>query len=142
MKQSAASYLDTMLLLLYMKSNARNDVPRVAQRYGAMAAHIRHRASVLVVLVVFLHAHVQFAGLIRRVPPSTFSDTITDRHSHTTVFQLRAHCVRISWFTGSEKSFGHVPPVGVETSTSHSPAIKTELAPPYIYINTTLLKLG
>ena len=45
----------------------------------------------------------------------TFSDTaITDRHSDTTIFQLRAHWVRISWSTGSEKSFGHVPPVGVE----------------------------
>ena len=60
-----------------------------------------------------------FAGLIRRTPPPTFSDTaITDRHSDTTNFQLRAHWVRISWSIGSEKSFGHVPPVGVEPSTS------------------------
>ena len=60
-----------------------------------------------------------FAGLIRRAPPPTFSDTaITDRHSETTIFQLRAHWVRISWSVGSEKSFGHVPPVGVEPSTS------------------------
>ena len=56
-----------------------------------------------------------FAGLIRRTPPPTFSDTaITDCHSDTTIFQLRAHWVRISWSIGSEKSFGHVPPVGVE----------------------------
>ena len=34
-------------------SNARNDVPRVAQRYGTVAAHTRRRASVLVVFVVF-----------------------------------------------------------------------------------------
>ena len=60
-------------------SNSRNDVPRVAQRYGTIAAHIRRRASVLVVFVVFcVHMH-SFAGLIRRTPPPTFSDTaITD----------------------------------------------------------------
>ena len=49
-------------------SNSRNDVPRVAQRYGTIAAHTRRRASVLVVFVVF-------------------SDpAITDRHSDTTIF--------------------------------------------------------
>ena len=100
-------------------SNSRNDVPRVAQRYGTIAAHTRRRASVLVVLVVFCVHMRSFAGLIRRTPPPTFSDTaITDRHSDTTNFQLRAHWVRISWSIGSEKSFGHVPPVGVEPSTS------------------------
>ena len=80
-----------------MYSNSRNDVPRVARRYGTIAAHTRRRASVLVVFVVFcVHMH-RFAGLIRRTPPPTFSDTtITDRHSDTTIFQLRAHCVRIS----------------------------------------------
>ena len=53
------------------------------------------RPSVLVVFVVFcVHMH-SFAGLIRRTPPPTFSDTaITDRHSDTTFFQLRAHWVR------------------------------------------------
>ena len=56
-----------------------------------------------------------FDGLIRRRPLPTFSDTaFTDRHSDTTTFQLRAHCVRISWSIGSEKSFGRVPPVGAE----------------------------
>ena len=97
-------------------SNSRNDVPRVAQRYGTIAAHTRRRASVLVVFVVFyVHMH-SFAGLIRRTPPPTFSDTaITDRHSDTTNFQLRAHWVRISWSIGSEKSFGHVPPGGSRT---------------------------
>ena len=97
-------------------SNSRNDVPRVAQRYGTIAAHTRRRASVLVVFVVFcVHMH-SFAGLIRRTPPPTFSDTaITDRHSDTTIFQLRAHWVRISWSIGSEESFGHVPPVGVDS---------------------------
>ena len=95
------------------------DVPRVAQRYVTIAAHTRRPASVLVVFVVFcVHMH-SFAGLIRRTPPPTFSDTaITDRHSDTTIFQLRAHWVRISWSIGSEKSFGHVPPVVVEPSTS------------------------
>ena len=103
-------------------SNSRNDVPRVAQRYGTIAIHTRRCASVLVVFVVFVvfcvHMH-SFAGLIRRTPPPTFSDTaITDRHYDTTIFQLRAHWVRISWSIGSEKSFGHVPLVGVEPSTS------------------------
>ena len=100
-------------------SNSRNDVPRVAQRYGTIAAHTRRRASVLIVFVVFcVHMH-SFAGSIRRTPPPTFSDiAITDRHSDTTIFQLRAHWVRISLSIGSEKSFGHVPPVGVEPSTS------------------------
>ena len=87
-------------------SNSRNDVPRVAQRYGTIVAHTRRRASVLVVFVVFcVHMH-SFAGLIRRTPPPTFSDTaITD----TTIFQLRAHWVQISCSVGSEKSFGHEP---------------------------------
>ena len=102
-----------------MYSSSRNDVPRVAQRYRTIAAHTRCRASVLVVFVVFcVHMH-SFAGLIRRTPPPTFSDAaIIDHHSDTTNFQLRAHWVRISWSIGSEKSFGHVPPVGVEPSTS------------------------
>ena len=100
-------------------SNSRNDVPRVAHRYGTIAAHTRCCASVLVVYVVFCMHVYSFAGLIRRTPPLTFSDTaITDRHSDTTIFQLRAHWVWISWSIGSEKSFGHVPPVGVEPSTS------------------------
>ena len=102
-----------------MYPNSRNDVPRVAQRYGTIAAYTRRCASVHVVFVVFCVHMYSFAGLIRRTPPPTFSDTaITDRHSDTTIFQLRAHWVRISWSIGSEKSFGHVPPVGVEPSTS------------------------
>ena len=45
-----------------------------------------------------------FAGLIRRTPPPTFSDTaITDRYSDTAFFQLRAYWVQISWPIGSEK---------------------------------------
>ena len=100
-------------------SNSRNDVPRVAQWYGTIAAHSRRRASVLVVFVVFCVHMYSFAGLIRRTPPPTFSDTaITDRYSDSTIFQLRAHWVWISWSIGSEKSFGHMPPVRVEPSTS------------------------
>ena len=106
-------------------SNSRNDVPRVAQRYGTIAAHTRRRASVLVVFVVFCVHMCSFAGLIRRAPPPTFSDTaITDRHSDTTIFQLRAHWVRISWSIGSEKSFGHVPPVAGWESNPRLPACK------------------
>ena len=86
-----------------MYSNSRNDVPRVAQRYGPIAIHTRRCASVLVVYVVFCVHVYSFAGLIRRMPPPTFSDTaITGRHSDTTILQLRAHCVRISWSIGSE----------------------------------------
>ena len=74
------------------------------------------RPSSFVVFCVHVYS---FAGLIRRTPPPAFSDTaITDRHFDTTIFQLRANWVRISWSIGSEKSFGHVPPVGVEPSTS------------------------
>ena len=93
-----------------MCSNSRNDVPRVAQWYGTIAAHTRRRASVHVVSVVScVHMH-SFAGLIRRTPPPTFSDTaITDRHSNTTIFQLRAHWLRISWFIGSENRSGMCP---------------------------------
>ena len=70
-----------------MYSNSRNDVPRVAQRYGTIAAHTRRRASVLVVFVVFCVHMYCVAGLIRRTPPPTFSDTaITDRHSDRSEF--------------------------------------------------------
>ena len=65
-------------------SNSSNDVPRVAQQYGTIAAHTRCRASVLVVFVVFCVRLYSFASLIRRTPPPTFSDTaITDCHSDT-----------------------------------------------------------
>ena len=78
--------------------NSRNDVPRVAQRYGTIAAYTRRRASVLVVFVVFCVHMYSFAGLIRRTPPPTVSDTaITDRHSDITTIQLRALWVRIYW---------------------------------------------
>ena len=84
-------------------SNSRNDVPRLAQRYGTITVHTRRRASVLVVFAVScVHMYI-FTGLIKRTPPPTFKDTaITDRHSDTTIFQLRAHWVRISWSIGSE----------------------------------------
>ena len=90
------------LLIMYqlcVYSSSRYDVPRVAQRYGTIAAHTLRRASVLVVFVVFCVHMYSFAGLIRRTTPPTFSDiAITDRHSDTSIFQLRTHWVRISWF--------------------------------------------
>ena len=99
-------------------SNSHNDVFLVAQQYGTIAAHTRRRASVLMFVMFCVHTY-SFDGLIRWTPPQMFSDTIiTDRLSDTTIFQLRAHWVLISWSIGSEKSFGHVPPVGVEPSTS------------------------
>ena len=125
-------------------SNSRNDVPRVAQRYVTIAAHTRHRASVLVFVVFCVHMH-SFAGLIRRTPPPMFSDTaITDRHSDTTIFQLRAHWVRISWSIGLEKSFGYVPPVGVEPSTSCVQALRCILVDrsTFIYWTSLLVLLG
>ena len=85
-------YFQLHSVCMCVYSNSRNEVPRVAQRHGAIAAHTRRRASVLVVFCVHMYS---FAGLIRRTPPPAFSDTaITDRHSDTTIFQLRAHWVR------------------------------------------------
>ena len=82
----------------------------MVQRYGTIAAHTLRSVSILVVFVVFcVHMH-SFAGLIRWTPPSTFNDTaITDCHSDTTIFQLRAHWVQISWSFGSEKSSDMCP---------------------------------
>ena len=76
-------------LLLY---NSRNDVPQVARRYGTMAAYTRHRASVLIVFVMFCVHMYSFDGLKRRTPWPTFSNTaIINRHSDATISQLRAH---------------------------------------------------
>ena len=93
-----------LLISACVYSNSRNYFPRVAQWYGTIAAHTRRRASLLVVFVVFcVHMH-SFASLIRQTPPPTFSDTpITDRYSDTTIFQLRAYWVQISWSIGMEK---------------------------------------
>ena len=87
--------------------------------YGTMAAHTLHRVSILVMFVVCLLACVHFCRFDRRTPLPTFSDTaITDRHSDTTIYQLRVHWEQISWSTGLDKSFEHVPSVGVKPSTS------------------------
>ena len=100
-------------------SNSPNDVPRVALRYGTIAAHTRRRASVLVVFVVFcVHMH-SFAGLIRRTPPPTFSDTAINDPTLIPLFSS-------SELTGCgyhglldrKKSFEHVPLVGVKPSPS------------------------
>ena len=48
-------------LILSVHSNSRNDVPRVAQRYGTIAAHTRRRASVRVVFVVLCVHMYSFA---------------------------------------------------------------------------------
>ena len=65
------SPLFKMVVCVCVYSNSRNDVPRVARRYGTIAAHTRRRASVLVVFVVFCVHVYSFAGLIRRTPPPT-----------------------------------------------------------------------
>ena len=109
-------YMAVSSFFVCLCSNSRNDVLRVAQRYGTIAAHTRRRASVLVVSEVFCVHMYSFADLIRRTPPPTFSDTaITDRHSDTTIFQLRAHWVRISWSIGSEKIVRTCAPGGSRT---------------------------
>ena len=83
-------------------SNSRNDIPRVVQRYGTIAAHTRRRASVPVVFVVFCVHMYSFAGLIRRTPPPTFSNTATA--TLIPLFPAQTHWVRISWSIGSEKN--------------------------------------
>ena len=76
---------------------------------------VRPSSSCLWCVCVHMYS---FAGLIRRAPPPTFSDSaVTDRHSDTTIIQLRAHWVRISWSIGSAKSFGLMLLVGVEPWT-------------------------
>ena len=100
-------------------SNSRNDVPRLAQRYGTIAAHTRRRASVLVVFVVFcVHMH-SFAGLIG------------GRHRQRSVILQSPTTTLIPLFSTSELTgCGYpglldrenlsdmCPPVGVEPSTS------------------------
>ena len=106
---------DFVCVCVCVCSNSRNDVPRVAQQYGTIAAHTRRRASVRSVL----RTYVQFYRFDK-------ADATADVQGHCNhrppllyhYFQLRAHWVRISWSIGSEKSFEHVPPVGVEPSTS------------------------
>ena len=84
------------LMCVCVYSNSRNDVPRVAQRYGTIAPHTRRRASVLVVFVVFCVHMYSFAGLIRRTQPPTFSDTAPGR-----VAQSVGHLTRKSGVLGS-----------------------------------------
>ena len=62
------------VLCVCVYSNSRNDVLRVAQQYGTIAAHTRRHASVLVVFVVFCVHMLSFACLIRRTPPPTLSE--------------------------------------------------------------------
>ena len=45
------SCISNMAVCVY--SNSRNDVPRVAQQYGTIAAHTRCHGSVFVVFIVF-----------------------------------------------------------------------------------------
>ena len=86
----------TKLQSVCVYSNSRNDVPRVAQRYGTIAAHTRRRASVLVVFVVFCVHMYSFAGLIRRTPPPTFSDTAITDHYFPAQSSLGAH-ILVYW---------------------------------------------
>ena len=75
-----------------MGSNSRSDIRRVAQRYGTMAAHTQRRASVLVMFIVYLLAHVQFCRFDKADATPTFSDTVvSDRHSDTIIFCSSEH---------------------------------------------------
>ena len=105
-------------MCVYVYFNSRNDVPRVAQWDGTIAAHYRRRASVLVVFVVCcVHMH-SFAGLIRQTPLPTFSDaTVTDHHSDTTISSSELTGCGYPGLLDRKKLFGHVPPVGAEPST-------------------------
>ena len=59
------------------------------------------------------------AQFCRRTPPPTFSDTaMTDRHSGTTFSNPEHTGCRYPGLLDRKKSFGHVPLVGVEPSTS------------------------
>ena len=103
--------ITTLMCYILVDSNSRNNIPQVAQNHG------RAQPAPCVCPVFCMHIY-SFAGLINRMPPPTFSDTaITNRHSDTIFFQLRAHWVQISWSIGSEKPFGHVPQVGVKPLT-------------------------
>ena len=101
---------------LFFESNSRNEVPRVAQLYETKVACTRCRAFVLVVFVVFKRVRARFCRFDKA--DATADTAITDRHSDINIFQPRARWVRKFWSIGSEKSFVHVPPVGVEPSTS------------------------
>ena len=88
----------------------------MVQQYGTMAPYPQHcaRPSSL-----YFSVFACTCKVIRWIPLPTLSDNaITDRYSDTLIFQLRAYRVWISWSTGSEKSFRHVPPMEVELSNS------------------------
>ena len=100
-------------------SNSRNDVPRVAQRYGTIAARTRRCASVLVVFVVFCVHMYSFAGLIKADATADVLWHCNHRpplwyHYFPAQSSLGADFL-VYWIG---KSFGHVHPVGVEPSTS------------------------
>ena len=66
-----------------------------------------------------LRAHVQFCRFDKADASPTFSDTaMTDRHSGTTFSNSERTGCRYPGLLDREKSFGHVPAVGVEPSTS------------------------
>ena len=78
--------------------------------------------------------------VIRWIPLSMLSDNaITDRYSDTLIFQLRAYRVWISWSTGSEKLFRHVPPTEVEPSNSCT--VNTLLWPLGQALHISMLKI-
>ena len=84
---------------------------REAQQYRTMAANTgavrpRHVCSVN-----------SFAGLIRWTPPPTYNDTAIP----IPLFSRKEYTG--SWSIGAEKSFGHVPSVGVQPAYPRSQAL-------------------
>ena len=54
-------------------------------------------------LTVKCYENIPKSILVDPLSTGAGDTAITDRHSDTTIFQLRAHWVRISWSVGSEK---------------------------------------
>ena len=99
----------------------------MAQLYGTMAVYTRRRASVLVLIMFVMCLRAYVCRFDKADGTPTSSDTaITDRYSDTNIFQLRVHWVRISLSIGPEKSFGYVPPVGVEMEVANLLAVYTK----------------
>ena len=74
-------------LELCVYSNSRNDVPRVAQRYGTIAAHTRRRASVLAVFIYLSTSTKRIAS----VRENTFKAGIVRANEYETQRQGRWH---------------------------------------------------
>ena len=103
-----------------VESNSRTKVPppppQVAQHGKAHRVLCIRPQCICSVFCVHMYS---FAHLIRRTPPSTFSDTVNQQPQlwyH--YFPAQSTMGLISWSIGLEKSFNHVLPMGVKPLTS------------------------